>query len=146
MGELEQRNKSIVERFGEAINSGRLALLDELVAPHFVRHCQATPWVQISSLDSFKRFLEEDRAAVPDGQTTARFLIAEGEYVAMYGAYAGTHLGNWGPIPPSGKRFEIDIGAVFRIAGDKIAELWITWDNVALLTQIGHRPPQANTG
>jgi predicted ester cyclase len=66
--------------------------------------------------------------------------------VAMYGAYAGTHLGNWGPIPPSGKRFEIDVGAVFRIAGDKIAELWITWDNLALPTQIGHLPPQASTG
>jgi len=141
MGTLEEQNKSIVQRFGEAQNNGQLDLLDELVAPDFVRHCQATPWVEIRSLDDFKRFLREDRAAVPDGHVTPRFLVAEGEYVALYFTYAGTHTGQWGPIPPTAKRFELECSGVLRMSGGKIAELWITWDNLAVLTQLGHWPP-----
>ena len=30
---------------------------------------------------------------------------------------------------------------LLRISGGKIAELWITWDNLAVLTQLGHWPP-----
>ena len=141
MGTLEEQNKALVRRCGEAINDHRLDLLDEIVAPDFVRHCQATPWLQIRSLDDFKRFLKEDRAAVPDSQTTPRFLIAEGDYVAIYMTYTGTHKGQWGPIPPTDKRFELDISGVFRIAAGKIAEMWITWDNLSVLTQLGHWPP-----
>jgi len=141
MGDLEERNKSVVRRFGEAYNDHRLDLLDELVAPDFVRHSQATPWVQIHSLADFKRYLEEDWAGVPDGRISARFLVAEGEYVAFYNTYQGTQTGQWGPIPPTNKRFELDISGVFRIADGRIAELWITWDNLALLTQLGQYPP-----
>jgi steroid delta-isomerase-like uncharacterized protein len=141
MGDLEERNRSVVRRFGEAVNNRRLDLLDELVAPDFVRRSQATPWVQICSRDDFKRFLQEDWAGVPDGQTSVRFLLAEGECVAFYNTYAGTQTGQWGPIPPTNKRFELEISGVFRIADGRIAELWITWDNLALLTQLGHWPP-----
>ncbi len=142
MGDLEEQNKSVVQRFGEAQNNRRLDLVDELVAPDFVRHCQATPWVEIRSREDFKRFLQQDWAAVPDGHITPRFVIAEGDYVAIYCTYAGTQTGQWGPIPPSGKRFELDFGGVVRLAGGKIAELWITWDNIAVLAQLGHWPPQ----
>ena len=141
MGTLEEQNKSLVRRCGEAINDHRLDLLDELVAPDFVRHCQATPWVQVRSLDDFKRFLKECRAGVPDERATPRFLIAEGDYVALYATYTGTHRGRWGPIQPTDKRFELDYSAVFRIVGGKLAEMWITWDNLAVLTQLGQWPP-----
>jgi steroid delta-isomerase-like uncharacterized protein len=141
MGTLEERNKSIVQRFTEAQNDHKLDLLDELVAPDFVRHCQATPWVQIRGREDFKRLLQEDRAAVPDGHVSLRFLVAEGEHVAVYCNYAGTHTGQWGPIPPSAKRFELDFSGVFRLADGKLAEFWVTWDNLAVLTQLGHWPP-----
>ena len=45
------------------------------------------------------------------------------------------------PIPPSENDTELDISGVVRIADGKIAELWITWDNLAVLTQLGHWPP-----
>ena len=144
MEDYEEQNKSIVRRFGDALNSHNLDVLDDLVDPGFVRHSQATPWIQIRSLDEFKRFLQDDWSGVPDGQTTPRFLVAEGDLVALYCTYAGTQTGQWGPLPPSGKRFELDFSGVFRIAGGRIAELWITWDNLSLLTQLGHMPPVQN--
>jgi steroid delta-isomerase-like uncharacterized protein len=137
MGDLEKENTSIMRRFGEALNARNLDVLDELLAPDFVRHSQATPWIQISNLDAFKRFLQDDWSGVPDGQTTPRFLVAEGDLVALYCTYSGTQTGRWGPLPPSGKHFELEFGAVFRLAGGRIAEAWITWDNLSLLTQLG---------
>ncbi len=30
--------------------------------------------------------------------------------------------------------------AILRIEDDKIAEMWVEWDNVSILTQLGHLP------
>jgi hypothetical protein len=40
-----------------------------------------------------------------------------------------------GSFPPSGRKAQFDFGAVFRIEGGKIAEWWVTWDN---MTSSGH--------
>lgn len=119
-------------------------LLDDLVAPDLVRHCQATPWVQIRSREDFRRFLQDDWAAVPDRRVSLRFLVAEGEHVAVYCTFAGTHTGQWGPIPLAEKRFELDFSGEFRMADGKISELRVTWDNLAVLTQLGHWPPASD--
>jgi hypothetical protein len=41
---------------------------------------------------------------------------------------------------------EVEMGAVVRLKDAKIAELWVTWDNIAGLTQLGHLPPQEEGG
>ncbi len=43
-----------------------------------------------------------------------------------------------GPFPPSGKKMQVDFGAVLRVENAMIAELWVTWDNMAALAQLGH--------
>ncbi len=52
----------------------------------------------------------------------------------------GTQLGPMGPFPPSGRKAKFDFGAVFRIEGGKIAEWWVTWDNMTILRSLGHVP------
>jgi predicted ester cyclase len=146
MGEIENRNKSIIMQVGEAQSSGRLDLLDELLAHDFVRHCQATPWLEVRSREDFKRFLEADRSAVPDGRVTPRLLIAEGDYVALWAGYSGTQTGAWGLVPPSNKRFELDVGMVFRLSEGRVAEMWVTWDNLSMLMQLGHWSPPGGQG
>ena len=62
-------------------------------------------------------------------------------FVAVWALYEGTQEGQMGPSPPSGRRMELDFGGVFRIEDGMIAELWLTWDNLSVLTQLGHSPP-----
>jgi steroid delta-isomerase-like uncharacterized protein len=133
--------KALVERFGVAVNEHDLAALDAIVAPDFVRHSQATPDVQVSSLEEFKAFLKANRAVSPDERVTLTQLVEEGDRVAFWGTYAATQEGQMGPFPPSGKKMNLDMAGVFRIADGKIAELWIVWDNLAALVQLGHYPP-----
>jgi predicted ester cyclase len=138
-----EENKALVRRFAEAINQADHQALDELLAPDFVRHCQATPEVNVRSLEAFKRFDNESRATFPDQHIDVDYVVAEGNLVAFYGRYSGTQRGPLGPFPPSAGRMEIDISGVFRVADGKLAELWITWDNLAGLAQLAHWPPPA---
>ena len=139
--QLEQ-NKQIVRLNARAINNRDLGLLAETTAATLVRHCQATPGLEIASLADFVAFLQSDWATFPDSLITIQQLVAEGDRVAIFATYEGTQTGQMGPFPPSGKRMSLDFSGVFRIEEGKVAEIWVTWDNMAALTQLGHFPPQ----
>jgi steroid delta-isomerase-like uncharacterized protein len=136
-----EENRVLAHRFGEAINARRFELLDEIVAPDFQRHCQATPEVVVRSLEDFKEFLTQDDHVFPDSVQTVQHMVAEGNMVAVWASYEGTQQGQMGPFPTSGKKMRLDFGAFLRIQDRKIAELWVTWDNMAALAQLGHLPP-----
>jgi steroid delta-isomerase-like uncharacterized protein len=144
MNPVIEDNKDVVRRFGEAMNSRQLRLLDEIVSPDFVRHCQATPEVTVRNLEHFKEFLRQDAAAFPDSIQTLKHMVAEGDMVAVWVTYEGTQRGQMGPFPASGRRMRLDFGAFLRLENRKIAEMWVTWDNMAALRQLGHFAPPAS--
>ena len=145
MGTRVDDNKALVRRFGEAMNSRQFDILDEIVAPGFVRHCQATPEVAVKSLQGFKEYLRQDAVVFPDSIQTPRHIVAEGDLVAVWMTYEGTQNGQMGPFPPSGKKMQLEVGVVLRVDNGKIAEMWVTWDNLAALAQLGHFPPAPGT-
>jgi steroid delta-isomerase-like uncharacterized protein len=135
-----EQNKAIIRRFFEAWNSRRPEAFDELVARDVVRHCQATAGLDVLNLDQLEAFLRLDTEVFPDSVQTIKHLVAEGNLVALWVTYEGTQRGPMGPFPPSGARAQFDFGAVFRIEAGKIAEWWVTWDNMTVLRQLGHIP------
>ena len=135
-----EETRVLVRRLAEAVNTRQLDVLDELVTPNFVRHCQATPQFDVRSLEQFKDFLRQDATVFPDNALSFTHLLADGDLAAAWGTYQGTQVGQMGPFPPSGKKARVDIGAVLRVENGKLAELWITWDNMAVLSQLGHLP------
>ncbi len=141
----EQRNKALVNRFGEAVNARDYATLRQILAPDFVRHCQATPEVVIQTNDQFIGYLKADAAVFPDSRQTLQRVVAENDLVAFTVTYEGTQEGPMGPFPPSHKKMRLDVAGIFRVADGKLAELWVTWDNLAALTQLGHFPPAQAT-
>ena len=133
--------RELVRRLEEAMNTRQLDLLDEVLAPDFVRHSPATPQLTITDREQFKDFLRQDAATFPDNtQTFTRVLVDEDE-AGFWATYEGTQTGRMGPFPPSGKRARFDFAGFFRVRDGRLAELWVTWDNVSLLTQLGHLPP-----
>ena len=142
MSTTTEQNKAVIRRFFEAWNSRRPEAFDELAAPDVVRHCQATPGLDVFNLDQLKKFLKLDTNVFPDSVQTIKHLVAEGNLVALWVTYEGTQRGSMGPFAPSGVRAQFDFGAVFRMEGGKIAEWWVTWDNMTVLRQLGH-PPNA---
>lgn len=136
-----EANKKIVRAFADAGNRNDLDAFDTLLAADFVRHCEATPEIAVATRDEFKQFYEETANTFPDQQMTLDTLVAEGDRVAFWGTFSGTQEGQMGPFPPTGRRLVSEIGGMFRIEAGKIAELWVTWDNLAGLVQLGIFPP-----
>ena len=140
MSATTEQNKAIIQRFFEAWNGRRPEEFDELVTRDVVRRCEATPGVDVLNLDQLKAFLRLDTEVFPDSVQTIKHLVAEGNLVALWVTYEGTQRGQMGPFPPSGARAQFDFGGVFRMESGKIAEWWVTWDNMTVLRQLGHLP------
>jgi predicted ester cyclase len=141
--ELEQKNKEIAAKAFEVVGNGNFEEMGNYISPDYKRYCQATPDLTIESLDAFKEFIKMDRQSIPDQKLDVKMLVAEGDLVAFWATYSGSQTGQMGPFPPSGKTAELDFAGVHRIENDKIAETWVTWDNIAILTQLGHLPPSS---
>ena len=135
-------HEEIVLDAAEAIMSGDPDAIDRYFTDDYVRHCQATPDIPHANLEQFKAFLAADRDAVPDQEVEWMHIFGKGDLVAVWAVYRGTQHGTMGPFPPTGRRFELDFGGVHRLVDGKIAETWVTWDNLSALTQLGHFPPK----
>ena len=138
---VQQQNKAIFHRFIEAVNRGDEDALDALIQPGFVRHSQATAPLTIESLEAFKVFLRQDRTTFPDLHMEKGLVIAEGDKVAAYMTLRGTQEGPVGPFPATGKPVSVPFLAMLRFEAGKIAEMWVEWDNLKMLKQLGHFPP-----
>jgi predicted ester cyclase len=139
--EKAEYNKEQFLRGIDAINSKNFEALNDLVTANFVRHCQATPDVTVNSLEDFKNYLRQDSATFPDSRLTIDHVVVEGDFVAFHGTYVATQKGPMGPFPPSNKEMSLEIVGFQRIENGKLAEMWVTWDNLAALTQLGYFPP-----
>jgi steroid delta-isomerase-like uncharacterized protein len=137
-------NKDLIRRFTAVINAADWDALDELVTKDFRRHCQATPDVQVNTREDFRKLQESFLASMPDQHIELEMLIAEGDKVATYGTYSGTFTGPMGDFPPTGKSAEFKFLSIFRIEEGRVAELWVEWDNLSLLSQLGLFPPAAD--
>ena len=126
-----EQSKGLVRRMVDAINQRDLAELDSIVAPDLHRHSGATSGVTIENRDQFKAFLEQDFAAVPDS-------VQQLDFFAIRARYMGTQRGPWGPFPPSNKRLELPFIGIVRVEDGRIAEIWVEWDNLNALQQLGH--------
>jgi predicted ester cyclase len=82
------------------MNSRRLDLLDEIVAPDLIRHRRATPGLHLTGPQAFTQYLAHDSAVFPDSIQTARHVVAEGDLVAIWATFEGTQHGPMGPFPP----------------------------------------------
>jgi steroid delta-isomerase-like uncharacterized protein len=136
-----EANKAVARRYSEEVgNRGNLAVIDEVLAENYVRHCQATGQ-DVHGREAMKALYREWRATFPDYHETIEFGLGEGDLVAAYITVRGTQTGPMGPFPPSGKAMDCKAVGIHRLEDGKIVESWVTWDNMATLAQLGHLPP-----
>lgn len=138
--------KEVVLGMIGAINHRDFDALDTFVAADVHRYSGATPGVEVENLDQFKAFLKEDLAGVPDAQQEVNLIFAADDMVAIQATYRGTQTGPMGPFPPSGRSLELPLLGILRVEDGKIAEMWVEWDNLNALVQLGHISPPAAPG
>jgi len=141
--QIEEQNKAVVRYVHKEFSKGNMSVFKEVISPEYVRHCQAMPpgLQELKGTEEFMAFIEDFRKAVPDCKDSIIFILAENDMVAYVSKTTGTQTGPMGDLPASGKDFELTNIIIHRFEEGRIVETWVSWDNVAMLTQLGFFPP-----
>jgi steroid delta-isomerase-like uncharacterized protein len=111
--------KRVVEQYVAEVLGGRRSA-DELVSSTELRQ----------RVDALRR-------AFPDLDIETIALLGEGDLVAAHLVARGTHLGAYQGVPATGRAWEARCTAVYRVEEGRIADAWVTWDQLSLLEQLG---------
>lgn len=126
-----EKNKSVVRRLAQAINSGNLDDLDHVLSPDYVRH-DPNPLLKDVGRKEYKQVFMNLRKAFPDAEWTIEELLCDGDRVIGRWLFRGTHDGSFFNISPSGKEVIYPIIAIYRIENGMIAEDWHIFHSIGL--------------
>lgn len=136
-----ESNKAIVRRyFEEALDKTNLNVLDEIVATDCLIH---RPEAQepIMGLTAFKQALERILDVYSEFSTIIHDLIAEDDRVACRLSHRAVNRGEWtsrlGCHDVAGKPVSWPAIAIFRFREGKIAEEWVSRDELGMLIELG---------
>ena len=137
-----EENKATVRRFmEESFGGGKPELVDELLAPDFVRYDPYIEAGEVRGTQTVKDNIVWFRKALPDLTCTVEEQVAEGEKVASRWTLRGTHRGQFFGVGPTGNRVEftgIQIDS-FDESG-KIVEERAEFDLLGAMRQVGAIP------
>ena len=137
---MSEDNKSLVRRFFDAFNEGRLdEAVDELVADDFVEHEEPPPGFPEADSDkeSVRIFFRVFSEAFEGLRMDVEDLVAEGDQVAVRSRMRGTHRGEFMGIPPTGRSVDVEVIDWVRIRDGQAVEHWGVTDAAALMEQLG---------
>ena len=100
---------------------------------------QVDALADVSTLEAYTEWMKGLLTLLPDGDAAVRsFAVDEArDNVAVFGVFRGTHTGEGGPVPPTGKTAEVDYVYVMDFEGDEIRHMTKIWDDVITLCQLG---------
>src|SRR5262245_49730936 len=131
-----EANKATARRVADEIFSqGKLDVIDEIFALHYVGHTQHGTIVHGTA--GVKQFVAQYLSAFADAQSVVEDQVAEGDRVVVRLTFTGTHTGSWMGIPPTGKPVTVRGMALYRLQDGKIVEQWTIGDTLGLLQQLG---------
>lgn len=100
---------------------------------------QAEALAGVVTLEGYTEWMKGLLTPIPDGRYEIRsFAVDEDRRnVAAYGVFRGTHTGQGGPVPPTGKRVEADYVYIMEFDGDRIRHMTKIWNDGVSLKQLG---------
>jgi steroid delta-isomerase-like uncharacterized protein len=135
-----EENKALMRRLVEEfINTGNTAVAEALVAEDHVG-LEPSPG-QEQGREGLIDNLARMRTAFPDLEWTIEEQVAEGDKVAAYIVWRGTHQGVFLGIPPTGKRVTVPLMAVDYFVAGQCKKSRILMDTMSLMQQLGVVPP-----
>jgi steroid delta-isomerase-like uncharacterized protein len=117
-------------RYNDCCNEHRFEDLGEFVARDVMVDGAAR------GLDSYAEGLRAVVRAFPDYRWELRHLVVEAPWIAAHFADTGTHRGRFLDVPATGRSVSTQEFAFYRIEAGRIAEVWVTADDLEILRQI----------
>ncbi len=88
------------------------------------------PLADVTTLEDYAAWMKALLGFVPDGDYEVRSFAADEQRnnVCMYGVFSGTHSGEGGPMPPTGKSTRSDYVYALDFQDGKIKHLTKIWN------------------
>lgn len=129
----EDENKDVVRRYLNAFNDRDRETMREVLAEDVVEHGVHE---ELHGPEEVIEYLNMHFKTFPDYSGEAGLVTAEDDVVAVQYTVEGTHTGEYQDIEPTGHTVEWSGLAMYRIADDRIAEIWIEEDRLGLYQQL----------
>ncbi len=130
MGEQAEDLAAVYRRYNAVCNDHRFDLLAEFVREDVVVNGGTR------GLRSYVDGLQAVVQAFPDYRWDLRHLVVQGDWVAAHLADSGTHRGTFLGVAPTGRAVSTQEFAFYRFAAGRIAEVWVTADDLRTLDQL----------
>jgi steroid delta-isomerase-like uncharacterized protein len=100
---------------------------------------QTDALADVTTLEAYTEWMKGLMTILPDGNAEVRsFAVDEKRHnVAAFGVFRGTHTGEGGPVPPTGKSAEADYVYVMDFDDDKIRHMTKIWNDGLTMRQLG---------
>jgi predicted ester cyclase len=129
-----EQNKAIARRYFDMWNARNPALADEFVAADVAGHIAGKAFSGIAVL---KERINSLSSIYSNPGFTVEDLFGEGDRIAVRWTLRGAHTGEYMGAKPTGKQVTATGINIFRIAGGKVAEIWVESDDLGELQQLG---------
>jgi steroid delta-isomerase-like uncharacterized protein len=140
----EEANKRQARAGYQAMNEGKVEVMDQALAPNYVLHTAATP--EQGTREAVKQGFVAIRSAFPDWRFLVEDQVAEGDKVVTRWTARGTHKGEFNGIPPTGKEMTMAGITFVRMQDGVITDEWVQMDTLGMLQQLGAIPAPSQSG
>ena len=107
--------------------------------PDATFEAQAEPLADVHSVKDYAEWMKGLLVFMPDGRYEVRSFAVDSERqnVCAYAVFSGTHSGEGGPLPPTGKSTSSDDVYVMDFADGKISHLTKVWNAGLAMKDLG---------
>lgn len=132
--------KDAAELFFDACETGKgWEACQQYCHPEASFSAQAGVLNGVETLQGYTDWMKAMFTPMPDGRYEVRsFAVDEGRNnVTAFGVFRGTHTGEGGPVPPTGKALAAEYVYVMEFEGDRIRHMTKIWNDAVSLQQLG---------
>ncbi len=125
-----------MQRWLAAIRDRDVDVLGSLVAPDCDVEAMTSPGM--TGREGIRRIYQEWFNAFPDVAVHTQDMIVDGDRGVLVLTMAGTDMGGFMGLPPTGKSFRMPCVMMFTVSGSQVLRYRSVFDFTGLLAQVGN--------
>ena len=131
---------TIAKQFFDACETGKgWQGCAEYCTPNATFSAQAEPLADLKTLEQYTDWMKGLLTFIPDGRYVVKSFATDDDRksVCAFGVFSGTHSGQGGPCPPTGKSTSTDYVYVMEFEGNKIRHMTKVWNAGLAMKDLG---------
>ena len=132
--------KETAAQFFEASETGKgWAVCSQFCHPNASFSCQADALAEIDTLEGYTEWVKGLQGPMPGNTYDLKSFGADEDRsnVSAYAVFRGTHTGDGGPVPPTGKSVETDYVYVMQFEDGRVRHMTKIWNDGYALKRLG---------